>query len=620
MKPFLLLCITSLLCGLSSAWASESDVTVHGEREAADEDPLNPTATNETVRVRPESPTIGHTLERATGVDIQRGGNMGRAEFIQLRGALGHQVQVVIDGMPILVTRGQSVDLSTLPTGFFQHIQVSRGGASVDYGSGALGGVIHLKSDLRKRKSAHVFGRSGSFGFYSLGVSKPFKKGRNGIMLGLQLEVGEGNFKFVDTNRRMRSRQNNEHAKGNFSASGEWHLHKLGRFKVIGDFFTDKRGEPGPMEFPNRTAESRRHRLLIGTQLRLKSMFQGRLLHTFESFLQVRRFLFADPAPVFVGDPNAFQMDDLSRSARVRTRLQVTPTVLLRSEFGAALAQVSTRKGMMNNHQRLTGNAVLHSEWRPVRSFLLAGGARIEGTEESHEMVPKLGATYMLTPHLRLMTNWSALFRLPSLDELYYEGVGVAGNPNLSAERGHSADVSLGFAEKRGPLRAWSTSAFMTNFSSLIFFAPIDAYRYRADNHPGGRIYGLETMANLRLEKVSIQGLYRYQHSLSEHRPQIPLPYRSNHLASLNISRRFFDFLSQVSVRSVSSRRADVFGNRRIPGYVEVGAALNRKIANSWLLSLSGENLLNGLSHRDFPTLPRPGRSLFIFVRYASTE
>ena len=87
MKRLLLFCITSLLCGLPSAWASESDVTVHGEREVAEEDPLNPTATNETVRVRPESPTIGHTLERATGVDIRRDGNMGRGEFIQLRGA-----------------------------------------------------------------------------------------------------------------------------------------------------------------------------------------------------------------------------------------------------------------------------------------------------------------------------------------------------------------------------------------------------------------------------------------------------------------------------------------------------------------------------------------------------
>lgn len=620
MKSLVVLCITSLLWSLSSAWASESDITVHGERETVDEDPLNPSATNETVRVRPESPTIGHTLERATGVDIQRSGNMGRAEFIQLRGALGHQIQVVIDGMPVLVTRGQSVDLSTLPIGFFQKVQVSRGGASVDYGSGALGGVIHLKSDLRGRKATQVFGRSGSFGFYSLGISKPFKKGTDGIVLGLQLEVGKGNFDFIDTNRRMRRRQNNGHAKGNFSASGEWRLPKLGRFKLIADFFTDKRGEPGPMEFPNRSAESSRHRLLIGSQLRLNPMFRGRLLHSFESFVQVRRFLFADPEPVFVGDPNAFQMDDLSRSARVRTRLQMTPSMLLRSEFGVALAQVSTRKGMINSHQRLTGNAVLHSEWQPINSFLLVGGARIEGTEETHEMVPKLGATYLVMPHLRLMTNWSALFRLPSLDELYYEGVGVAGNPNLTAERGHSADVSLGFADKQGLLRALSASVFLTNFSSLIFFAPIDAYRYRADNHPGGRVYGLETMASLRLKKVSIQGLYRYQHSFSEQRPETPLPYRADHLASLNLSRDFFGVLSRVSLRSVSSRTADVFGNRRIPGYMEVGAALNRTISNSWLISLSGENLLNGLSHRDFPTLPRPGRSIFIFVQYAPDQ
>ena len=33
-------------------------------------------------------------------------------------------------------------------------------------------------------------------------------------------------------------------------------------------------------------------------------------------------------------------------------------------------------------------------------------------------------------------------------------------------------------------------------------------------------------------------------------------------------------------------------------------------------MSIAGENLLNGLSNRDFPTLPRPGRNISLYVQY----
>ena len=178
----------------------------------------------------------------------------------------------------------------------------------------------------------------------------------------------------------------------------------VGRLKLFVDLFADRRGEPGPMEFPNLTAESERRRLLFGTQLRLNPQFAGRLVHTVEVFAQVRQFLFRDQSPIFVGDPRFFQMNDLSRSTRLHSQIQLSPTLMLRTGLGATLAQISTRKKNQTQHQRLTSNGTTHIEWLALDHLLLTSGARIEHSAKRTEFVPRLGMRYRSSPTLQ----WSA--------------------------------------------------------------------------------------------------------------------------------------------------------------------------------------------------------------------
>ncbi len=615
MRSLFPLQITCLLLSSSLAFA-DSTVTVHGESETESEDPLSPTASSETIPIPPPSATLGQVLENATGVEIRRSGGMGRGESVQLRGALGHQVQIVLDEMPLLVTRGQSVDISTFPMAMFKRVRITRGGASVDYGSGALGGVIHMESDLVSQPQSRIFIRTGSFQYRALGLTTPFVRGKDGLLVGVQYEESRGNFGFLDGNLRTRTRENNQHQKGNLSAVGQWQNPRIGRLKLFVDLFADRRGEPGPMEFPNLTAESERRRLLLGTQLRLNPQFSGRVVHSLEVFAQVRQFIFRDPSPIFVGDPRSFQMNDVSRSTRLRSQIQVSPTLMLRTGLGGTLAQIGTRKTGKTQHQRLTSSGTTHIEWLALDRLLLTSGARIEHSENRTEFVPRLGMRYRSTATLQWTANWSQFFRLPSLDELYYEGVGVSGNPNLDAERGQSADMGLLFKPKHTMMRSLSLTAFITEFSSLIFFAPIDAYRYRANNHSGGLVQGLESMTRLELWNIGLHASYRWQQSKASYDRTIPLPFRPAHLGRLSIDRSFYDISTQIGISSVSSRTADVFGNRRIPGYLEMNASLSYNINKSFTTSLRGENLLNGLTHQDFPTLPRTGRNISLFLRY----
>ena len=92
--------MTCLICSVIAPMVSLADdeMTIHGTSIRNSEDPKNPTATSETLSIDEVEPTLGAVLENATGVGIRRSGNLGRSEFIQLRGTLGHQAQIFVPG------------------------------------------------------------------------------------------------------------------------------------------------------------------------------------------------------------------------------------------------------------------------------------------------------------------------------------------------------------------------------------------------------------------------------------------------------------------------------------------------------------------------------------------
>ena len=112
-----------------SAPALADEVRVHGVRTDSDEDSENTSATSESIPISEQTPTIGHALQAASGVMIRRSGSLGRTEYLQMRGAMGHQVQVLLEDLPLYGHRGQALNLTTLPLESFNNILVVRGGA-----------------------------------------------------------------------------------------------------------------------------------------------------------------------------------------------------------------------------------------------------------------------------------------------------------------------------------------------------------------------------------------------------------------------------------------------------------------------------------------------------------
>ena len=158
-----------------------------------------------------------------------------------------------------------------------------------------------------------------------------------------------------------------------------------------------------------------------------------------------------------------------------------------------------------------------------------------------------------------------------------------------------------------------SIGLFRTHFDSLIFFAPIDAFRFQSQNHPGGQVSGLELSSRINVPRTSawtpitgckiakVVPVERYCHFDLLITSQSTLTLRHN------------AWTSGLNWRQVSNRKVDVFGHRSLAAYGELGASIEMDL-EAFLISLQFNNLLNGLNHRDIPGISRPGRNFHFTI------
>ena len=256
----------------------------------------------------------------------------------------------------------------------------------------------------------------------------------------------------------------------------------------------------------------------------------------------------------------------------------------------------------------------MNAEWQPNRAVQFTAGSRLQQGVKSPHLMPRVGSSLVLTRGVKFNANLSKFFRLPSLDELYYKGVGIAGNPNLDPEQGQSADMGLVWLPVTTFLDTLSLHGFITQFDSLIYFAPIDAYRYQTQNHPGGVIMGTEFMLSASITDFGLRASHRYQESASQNNKGTPLPYRPTHLTRVYLTHSMDRFMIKLTANQVSDQTIDMYGRRQLSGYRELDARLDYTPSQTWLISLTASNLLDENNHRDFPTLPRPGRTLLLLL------
>ena len=138
----------AILMGLTEKEAAAEEpeeIVVRGVKAGQFKAPASAFATRiETDDYAGERKRLDDLIGEQVGVQLRRFGGPGEPSELSIRGSTAAQVQVQLDGIPINSVLTGSTDLSQLCTGLIESVDIVRGGASLEVGGGAIGGLVDL--------------------------------------------------------------------------------------------------------------------------------------------------------------------------------------------------------------------------------------------------------------------------------------------------------------------------------------------------------------------------------------------------------------------------------------------------------------------------------------------
>ena len=384
---------------------------------------------------------------------------------LSLRGMGASQTVVLLDGMRIADPQTGQVDLSLLPTLLLESVSIEHGAGSARYGSGSLGGTVHLRTlqpstapELRVQSGGGAFGERHASAVVSDGVSTASGTW-SGLVAG-RAYTSDGDFSY--TNRflvpQQTVRRNGAGADvRTVYGRTRWQSTQAAahRWSLSGWWTHARRGLPGPANARATGAEQtdRQGRLWLTGHIPVRD----RLLHV--------RAQGTASALRFVNPPAAIDRTTHTRTGDVAAwttwPLHAWGTLDTGASVGADYA--SLRGGV---HETTT--AVF------VDGTATVGPLRVEPALRLDALHRRTGITAAVSPRLglslplpglnavRLKALAARAFRAPTFNERYYD---PGGRPDLAPEDGWSTELGLHAERARS---SWHLRADVIGFRSVL--------------------------------------------------------------------------------------------------------------------------------------------------------
>ena len=405
-----------------------------------------------------------------TQSNLQLGQDAQIGTQVRMLGLSGQHVQVLVDGLPVLGRLDGNIDFDQLPLDAVERIEIVEGPMSVEYGSQAIAGTIHLITrrgarggwvDEEPGVRASVRGVAESVGRYQ--GTGSFQVGAVG---GGRLDGRVSRLYFGGFNPPDRAGRNLLwKPKEQYAASLGWGREWKGLYwTVSGEATRELLWNDGPVEYVSQTvptsdsilqvyrvpfaqdAEFVTRREVARADVN-GTLGDGWQLEGFAAYNRYRRDRrtwsrnLVDWSEVPATDP---ELNDTSIFRNLHSRATLTRTwdSQLVGSVGYDVVHESAESDRMGDAYRSVQNlAVFGSvEWQPRPVWRIRPGLRVlHNTAFGTPVIPSLHVKWARGPHA-VRASYARGFRAPELKELYFYFVDV--NHNVQGSADLDAEVS----------------------------------------------------------------------------------------------------------------------------------------------------------------------------------
>jgi len=532
--------------------------------------------------------TVGEALRYLAEVSVRESyGGPGGLLQPSVRGSTPQQVLVLLDGVPLNATAQLGVNLATVSLAEVERVEVLRGPYSAIWGSGALGGVIHVVTRPADRLRLRVAYGGPQESVVALSAGFQGESARYSLAAE---HLGSAGYQ-----------PNADASRWTGTLHLGWEPSPRSRWSLQVHHTAARYGLPGATNSfcypcPDRGADRRTVLQLArqqpdegGTGQELRVWWYGDGLD------------YSSPGYASSASGEAYGL------AWQRAFRAGGGVVTVGGEYLNSSYRFTSTFGGFDRTAQVAAGFLQYDAPLGDRTALGLGARYDLHSAYGGQLNPRLGFVHFFTDALRLRGGVGRTFRGPTFAELYFPG---CSNPNLLPESAWSLDLGLEYAPRPG--FAWRLNGFSTDAQNLIVGG------CNPQNVGSARVSGLSAELSGRPAEgwqllANLTWLDGWDRTAGQRLLRVP-----TWTASL-VVRRELDPTSGVAVLATYVGERDdldfsTFPAARVtlPGYVTFGVRYELTLADL-VVSLGLDNLLDA-RYETLRGYPAPGRTVFVQV------
>jgi outer membrane cobalamin receptor len=592
------------------------------------------------------SGSLDGLLAQVAGVFIKDYGALSGLKTISQRGLGAEHTLVLINGVRVSSFQNGLLDLGILSMGEVKAVEVVHGGQSAAHGSEAMGGVVNIVTRGQEQGySLSIASGIGSFGYQKIGGSGGIGFNDVGFRISFFQERSTGNFPFVFRNgprADMLQRANADIRSRYGTFQGFLNLTPTTRVTSFLQGYMSDRGVPGPVLAPTSSSSARQSDEDYIGQLFVESDVSREVKLSLAGHVHYAYQRYTDP-DLQIGQSELLETDYRNLDLRFMPSVTWLACEDLALQLGAELGRTTSTGGSVSSSTaRRQGSAFAAAEFELLKqdgvlsTVSLFPSIRFDSFSSSvPAWSPHIGfvATFgeivlpgeeSIRPDLR--ASFGRNFRVPTFNELYYDGGGGFGNPHLRPERSSTWELGGGCSASVLGRQYAQVAWFRSEMTDRIIWVAAGTMGVTPENIRQVSSEGIEAAWSWEVPGLAFKGDYAYVSSMKTSKESesdrdigTQLVYVPFHTARVSAA-------CSVPVGSMGIDRAEGFlmyqfvgvrytttdNTESLPAYSLLGAGVSIRFLTT-PFALNGRIDVHNILEEEYQVLlgyPMPGRSV----------
>jgi len=561
------------------------------------------------------SSDLASIITSSSSVYIKQYGALATPSF---RGTSSSHTLVLWNGVPLNSIANGLSDFSSINTLNFTDVFLVHGGNASVFGSGAVGGSVHLNTNTKSihKNAFSISTTTGSYGLKSESLALSFTDGKLSAKGSLQSLAHANNFEYINTTLMGHPLVTNDYGKiksQNQQLDVGYKLSTHTHYSF--SYWASQQDREVPQNMTTSFSDAKQYDKAKRALFTLKHKVDHLSITLKQAYLQ-EDFRYTEI------------LKNINSHYLAESYISDADVKLIKGNYLFNLGAAFTDNSVANNNYVFRGkqerslaafsviqfrsdflafNTVLRKEWQ---------------TTFEVPIMPTLAFEAELSSIIKFRLKYNRNFRSPTFNDRFWAGAGANGNPDLTPEDAWNKE--LGFDVNTKHIH-FSATAYTLNISDMILWQQMENGNWIPNNIKQVWSRGVEAKAKFKIKELSIAGNYAFTRSTNELKTNrldntVGEQLRYVPLEKGNISFTLTKDNLQFSLNT--SYTGEVITNHSSPNNKTLDSFTLTDIAIRYSFeklpfTLKGKvkNLLDK-NYTTYQNYPNPGRELLLTINY----